>query len=281
MGATITVRAGDNLQTAIERGAAGRHASLLQAGATFTGNFVLPVKTGAPSSRSAPRPSPARRMQQPGSPRPRAVARQDPSAEHHARTRDGPGQHHWRLMLLEFPRHAPRPTARSFRSGTGRGRRTRFRWFRTIRARSPLHPRRPAIGQKRGIALNAAAVTIRNCYISDIKAVGARHPGDRRLERPRALSHREQLSRSVWRDLLLGGADPGIPNLVATGVVVRRNHFTARCRWRDPIVADSDRRDASRSRVARSRPAPTPTRSSPAMPSAAGSVARVHRPRRA
>ena len=29
-----------------------------------------------------------------------------------------------------------------------------------------------ALGQKRGVALNAAATTIRGCYIADIKAVG-------------------------------------------------------------------------------------------------------------
>src|SRR6476620_4592279 len=43
--ATITVRAGDNLQSALD-GAKPGDTILLEAGATFTGNFTLPVKGG-------------------------------------------------------------------------------------------------------------------------------------------------------------------------------------------------------------------------------------------
>ncbi len=44
-GATIVVRADDDLQAAIERARPG-DTLLLEAGATFTGNFVLPDKGG-------------------------------------------------------------------------------------------------------------------------------------------------------------------------------------------------------------------------------------------
>ena len=44
--ATIVVRAGDNLQTALNTAQPG-DVLMLDAGATFTGNFTLPVKSGA------------------------------------------------------------------------------------------------------------------------------------------------------------------------------------------------------------------------------------------
>src|SRR5687767_10367816 len=43
---TITVRAGDNLQAALDASQPG-DIILLEAGATFLGNFTLPVKSGA------------------------------------------------------------------------------------------------------------------------------------------------------------------------------------------------------------------------------------------
>src|SRR5688572_5670016 len=45
-GAIIQVRAGENLQNAINAAQPG-DTLMLEAGATFTGNFVLPVKPGA------------------------------------------------------------------------------------------------------------------------------------------------------------------------------------------------------------------------------------------
>src|SRR5262245_24141934 len=45
-GQTITVNAGGNLQSALNRAQPG-DVIMLQAGATFTGNFVLPAKSGA------------------------------------------------------------------------------------------------------------------------------------------------------------------------------------------------------------------------------------------
>src|SRR5579864_2945789 len=45
-GKTITVNAGGNLQTAINSALPG-DVVVVQAGATFTGNFTLPAKTGS------------------------------------------------------------------------------------------------------------------------------------------------------------------------------------------------------------------------------------------
>jgi hypothetical protein len=88
------------------------------------------------------------------------------------------------------------------------------------------------VGQKRGIALNGRAVTVRNSYISDIKytaqdsqAIGGWNgPGPYLIE--------NNYLEASGENFLIGGADPAIPNLVAEDVVFRRNHVAKPMTWR-------------------------------------------------
>ena len=94
---------------------------VLAAGATFTGNFVLPVKEGAQfitvrsSTPDAKLPADGRRITPAYAPLLAKI--QSPNSAPAVKT--APGAHHWRLILLEFPYTNLRPEARR------RGERTR------------------------------------------------------------------------------------------------------------------------------------------------------------
>ncbi len=241
LAATIQVRAGDNLQAAINAAQPG-DTLMLEAGATFTGNFVLPVKAGSEfitirTAESAP-----------GTALPATGSRILPShAPSLAKIRSvnsapaiatAPGTHHWRLVLLEFP--ATRlGYGEIIQIGDGsRAQNTLAAVPSDIELDRLYVHGDPDVGQKRGIALNGAAVTIRNCYISDIKAVGIDTQAIGGWNGPGPFLIENNYLEASGENLLLGGADPGIPNLVTTGVTVRHNYFTRPISWRNPIVGD-------------------------------------------
>src|SRR5262245_16928848 len=100
---TVFVAAGDNLQAALNAAQPGT-TILLQEGAEFVGNFVLPAKSGdalitvrssapdsvLPASRTRIRPSDAPYLARLRSPNSLAALR------------TAPGSHHWVLKYLEF-----------------------------------------------------------------------------------------------------------------------------------------------------------------------------------
>ena len=235
---TIQLRAGDNLQAAINAAQPG-DTLLLPAGATFSGNFVLPVKAGSQfiTIRTAPGGAlPPDGMRVSPTHAPFLARIQSPNNGPAIAT--VPGSHHWRLQLLEVP---------STRMGygdiiqIGDGSRAQNSLAMVPHDidldRLYIHGD-PEFGQKRGIALNAAAVTIRNCHISDIKAVGIDTQAIGGWNGPGPLTIENNFLEASGENLLLGGADPGIANLVTAGVVVRRNYFTRPMAWRDPIVSE-------------------------------------------
>ena len=228
----LTVPPGGDLQHAIERARPG-DTILLTAGATYTGNFVLPDKSGSDfiTIRTADtdgQPRPGQRVAPAHAAK--LASLQSPNVLPALRT--APGAHHWRLQLLEF---------RSNKNGAGDiialGDGSSAQTAREQAPREVIVDRcyihgDPATGQKRGIALNSASTHILESYISDIKvrgqdsqAIGGWNgPGPYRIE--------NNYLEAAGENILLGGADPAIQGLVAEDVVVRRNHLAKRIEWR-------------------------------------------------
>jgi hypothetical protein len=238
--ATIPVRAGDNLQTAINAAQPG-DTLLLDAGATFSGNFILPVKPGSTYIT-------IRTASVAGATLPGATDRVLPShSSWLAKIKSpnsapaiatAPGSHHWRLLLLELPANY-RGYGDIIQIGDGSRAQNTLSMVPHDFDLDRLYIHGDAeLGQKRGIALNGAAVTIRNCYISDIKAVGFDTQAIGGWNGPGPYTIENNHLEASGENLLIGGADPGIANLVPTGVVVRSNYFTRPLSWRNPIVAD-------------------------------------------
>jgi hypothetical protein len=91
----------------------------------------------------------------------------------------------------------------------------------------------PARGQKRGIALNSGATTIRNCYIADIKAVGQEAQAIAGWNGPGPYLIENNYLEAAGISVLFGGAEPSIGGLVPSDITVRRNTMAKPLAWRD------------------------------------------------
>ena len=87
----------------------------------------------------------------------------------------------------------------------------------------------PAKGQKRGIALNSASTTIRNSYIGDIKAVGQESQAIAGWNGPGPYTIENNFLEAAGVNILFGGADPAIPDLVPSDITIRaKSHHQER-----------------------------------------------------
>jgi len=232
------VRAGDDLQAALNAARPGDELRL-EPQATFTGNFVLPVTSGTSTITvrtdlaDSALPGPRQRV----TPKTAAQFARIVSPNADAALRTAPGAHHWQLMFLEFP-----ATQSGFgdiiQLGDGSSAQNSLGQvpYQLVLDRVYVHGD-PVFGQKRGIALNARLVTIRNCYISDIKAVGVDSQAIAGWNGPGQYTIENNYLEAAGEVFMLGGADPAIPNLVPESVFVRYNYMTRPMSWRDPIVA--------------------------------------------
>lgn len=227
------VRAGEDLQAALSAARAGDEVRL-EAGATFPGSFVLPVFDGdTPVTLRSDLPDGAA---------PSSDTRVTPAmAVHFAKIvstssdpalRTAPGAHHWRIALLEFPNNKG-GFGDIVQIGDGSSAQVRAEQVPhdIVLDRLYVHGD-PQAGQKRGVALNGRAVTIRNCHISDIKAVGADAQAIGGWNGPGPFTIENNYLEAAGEVILFGGADPAIPDLVPSDVVIRYNHLTRPMDWR-------------------------------------------------
>jgi hypothetical protein len=235
--ATIRVPAGGDLQRALDAARDG-DTIVLEPGATYVGNFRLPVHGGTTyvTVRSGADerllPGPGTRI----SPAHAAALPKLKSPNTSPALATAPGAAFWRLQWLEL-----QATRQGYFDivtlGDGSRAQTSLAEVphdlvldRVYVHGDPLH------GQKRGIALNSGQTTIRNSYIAEIKGIGQdslaiggwNGPGPYLIEN----NHLE----AAGEVLMFGGADPAIANLVPADIVIRGNTLTRPLGWRDAIV---------------------------------------------
>ncbi len=95
----------------------------------------------------------------------------------------------------------------------------------------------PLVGQKRCVSLNAATVTIRDSHISDCKGVGNDTQAICGWNGPGPYLIENNYLEGAGENVMFGGADPAIPNLVADGITFRHNLVSRPMSWRDPIIS--------------------------------------------
>jgi hypothetical protein len=232
------VGAGEDLQAALNAARAGSEIRLA-AGATFVGNFVLPHFEGDSTVTLR---SDVPDAQLPGGDQritPATASRfaRIVSPTNQAALKTAPGAHHWRLQFLEFAANKD-GYGDIVEIGDGSAAQSQPAQvpYEIVLDRVYIHGD-PQLGQKRGIALNGRAVTIRNCYVSDIKAVGMDTQAIGGWNGPGPFTIENNYLEASGEVFLLGGADPSIPNLVSEDVIVRHNHLSRPMSWRDPILA--------------------------------------------
>jgi PKD repeat protein len=93
------------------------------------------------------------------------------------------------------------------------------------------------LGQKRGIALNAAEVTISDSHISDCKGVGQDTQAIAGWNGPGPFTIENNYLEGAGENVMFGGADPAILNLVSDRITFRRNYVSRPMAWRDPIIS--------------------------------------------
>ena len=90
----------------------------------------------------------------------------------------------------------------------------------------------PGKGSKRGIALNSAATTVANSYISEIKVVGQDSQAIAGWNGPGPFTITNNYLEAAGENLMFGGADPGIPGLVPSDITIDGNYFSKQVSWR-------------------------------------------------
>jgi hypothetical protein len=230
--ATLEVPAGGNLQAALDAARPGDTIALA-ANAMFTGNFVLPRKDGDAviTLRTAPspnQPSANERVQPDHAP----LLAKLKSPNDRPALRTAPGAHHWRLELLEFQANAG-GFGDIVTLGDGSAAQDTLALVPHDLAvdRCYVHGD-VAVGQKRGIALNSASTSITRSYIAEIKAVGQDSQAIMAWNGPGPYTIADNYLEAAGENLLFGGADPSIPDLVPSDVTVTGNTLSRPVAWR-------------------------------------------------
>jgi hypothetical protein len=234
---TRTVRRGDNLQTALNSAVAG-DVLVLEAGAEFVGNFVLPVKSGdAPivvrSAFNDQLPVAGQRIR----PQQASLLARLRSPNTSPALRTDAGAHHWRLQYLEFGANQ-NGYGDVIQIGDGSSAQNTIEMVPHDFVLSHLYIHGdPLVGQKRCVSLNAATVTIRDSHISDCKGVGNDTQAICGWNGPGPYLIENNYLEGAGENVMFGGADPAIPNLVPDDITFRYNLVSRPMSWRDPIIS--------------------------------------------
>jgi len=230
---STTVPAGANLQEYIDRAHAG-DVLVLEPGATYVGNFVLPARTGEQyiTIRSAGDGDGLPRVGQRILPMHASRLAKLKSPNRQPVLTTAAGAHHWRLQLLEF---MPTQDGAGDIVTLGDGGSSQQSLSQVPHDfdidRCYIHGD-PLVGQKRGIALNSGATVISNSYIADIKGVAQDTQAIAGWNGPGPYTIENNYLEAAGENFILGGSDPPIPGLITQDVVFRRNHLAKPAAWR-------------------------------------------------
>lgn len=233
-GSTIHVASGGNLQAAIDAASPGDQITI-EAGATFTGPFFLRHKTSGGSAPIIIRSDAANNLL------PAEGVRVQPTdASHLPKLVAAVGDlaviwtdaqaANWRLMFLEVCPVAANDLNTLVRIGSGAADQFLLSQCPSniILDRSYLHGL-TTTQTIRGVQVHGAYIGIVDCCISEIHAVGADSQAVVGWNGPGPYKITNNLLSAAGENVMFGGADPVIPNLVAADIEMRRNYI-----WKDP-----------------------------------------------
>jgi PKD domain len=250
------------LQAAIDAAVPG-DTILLRAGQTFVGNYILrnknttstqfiTIRSDAPDAylpASTVRLIPEGR---PGANTPRnRLARLVGNGGTYKSApvvRAATGAHHYRLMFLEIDGKANVGYDNLVEFGSAAATTVSALPHSIVMDRVWVHGD-PVLGMKRGIYLNARSTDVLNSYFEDFfsfqesQAIcGTNGPGPFRIIN----NHLE----AAGENIMFGGQDPKITNLVPSDITIRGNYMPKDPRWRDPILRTPAKPSASSSSTA-------------------------------
>lgn len=229
-GNIITVNAGGNLQAAINNAQLG-DTIVLQAGAIFNGPIRLPNKTGSGwiyirSSNYADLPGPGNRVgPADGANMPKIIVSQGGASALNTQS----GAHHYRFIGIEFRAAAGYFVFNLINIGSNETTVASLPNNITF-DRCYIHGD-PNVGGRRGIAMNGASVAVIDSYISDFKEAGADSQALWSGNSPGPLKIANNYLEGSGENVMFGGADPSIPNLVPSDIEIKGNYFFKPLSW--------------------------------------------------
>jgi len=228
---TLQVPAGGDLQSALFNAQPG-DTIVLTPGATYTGNFTLPDKGGSSliTLQTDPQGLPGAGERISPAEAPRLAKLRSPNGLPALQT--APGAHHWRVVLVEFQANAG-GAGDIVALGSGSASQSTLIGVpnNLTLDRCYIHGD-PAQGQKRGVALNSASTTVTGSYISDIKVVGQDSQAIGGWNGPGPFVITNNYLEAAGENIMFGGADPAIPNLVPSDITIEQNTLAKLPAWR-------------------------------------------------
>jgi len=207
---------------------------LLHAGATFTGNYTLPVKSGSGwliITTTGTLPSPGTRVHPSDAAQMAKIVAADPTSP---AIQTAPGAHNYRLVGLEITA-APGATTGYSMVALGDGSATQNTLAKVphdlILDRMYVHGT-PTLNFQRCVALNSGSTAIVDSYLSECHAKGMdaqaiagwNGPGPYRIE--------NNYLEGSGENVMFGGADPQITGQLPRDITIRRNYFFKPPSWK-------------------------------------------------
>jgi hypothetical protein len=233
-----------DLQAAIDAAAPG-DTLLLRAGETFKGNFILRAKSGTSwitirsDASDSQLPSDGVRLvpsDRPGANTSKSLLPRLLGLGGALITtpvvQTAPGAHNYRLEFLEIDGSANQGFETLVQLGDGG---TGAPPTDIVLDRVYLHGH-PYKGMKRGVSLNGVRLDVLNSYIADVKAANADSQGIAGWNGAGPFKIINNYIEAGAENIMFGGADPRIANLVPSDITVSRNYLTRPLSWRNPIV---------------------------------------------
>ena len=227
---TISVDPGGDLQAALLSAQPG-DTILLARGAVYVGNFVLPNKGGSSTitvrtNGDANLPGDGQQISPANAPQLAII--KTPNALPAIQT--APGAHNWKLMLLEIAATGGNDI---MLLGDGSSAQSQLSVVPHDLVVDRVYLHGDGVNsQKRGIALNSASTTITGSYISEIKADGQDSQGICGWNGPGPYTITNNYIEAAAENVLFGGTDPSIPNLVPADIVIAGNVLSKQLAWR-------------------------------------------------
>ena len=225
----IKVSVGSDLQAALNTARPG-DAIELPAGTTFVGNFTLPHKPDAQwivirSSAYDRLPPPGSRI----SPAQADLMAKIVSPNREPAIGTASGAHHYRFSGVEITTSSSVNVNLIRLEASGQTSLDRVPTD-IIVDRCYIHGT-PAGNIRRGIALNGARLAVVDSYLSDFHERGADSQAIAGWNGPGPFKIVNNYLEGAGENVLFGGADPAILNLVPSDIEVRRNHIVKPLAW--------------------------------------------------